>query len=98
MIKWSNRGTLRLRQCRDYIAAESCDWATAWRWEDKVLESVEHLSDFPESGVVVRELCRNDIRQILLGDYRIIYRVKAQQCEIISVRHSRFLISSIHSL
>ena len=54
MIKWSNRGTLRLRQCRDYIAAESYDWATAWRWEDKVLESVEHLSDFPESGVVVR--------------------------------------------
>ena len=54
MIKWSKRAELRLRQCRDYIAAESSDWPTAWRWEDKVLKKVEHLIDFPESGAVVR--------------------------------------------
>ena len=98
MIKWSKRAELRLRQCRDYIAAESSDWPTAWRWEDKVLKKVEHLIDFPESGAVVRELFRNDIRQILVGDYRIIYRVKNRTPEIISIRHSRFMISSIHSL
>ena len=30
--------------------------------------------------------------------YRIFYRVRSRCCEIISVRHSRFLIRSIHSL
>ena len=63
-----------------------------------MLTSVEHLAGFPESGTIVRELNRDDIRQVVVGDYRVIYRVKRKTPEIISVRHCRFLISSIDSL
>ena len=98
MIHWTKQGSNRLRQCRDHIARESCDWFTAWRWEDAVLASVEHLVEFPDSGSIVRELNRDDIRQVVVGDYRVIYRVKRKTPEIISVRHCRFQISSIHSL
>ena len=37
-------------------------------------------------------------RQVLVGDYRVIYRVRRRTPEIISVRHGHFLIRSIHSL
>lgn len=98
MIRWSKRGTLRRTQCVQYIAQESGDWHTAWKWEDDVFEAVARLESFPLSGSVVRELGRQDIRQILLGDYRIIYRVKNQTPEIISIRHGHSLIRSTRAL
>ncbi|MBR2838666.1 MAG: type II toxin-antitoxin system RelE/ParE family toxin [Kiritimatiellae bacterium] len=98
MIRWSKRGRLRRRQCVEYIARESGDWPTAWKWEDDVFDAVAHLEDFPLSGSVVREFGRSDVRQVLLGDYRIIYRVKDNIPEIISIRHVRFRILSPRSL
>lgn len=81
-----------------YIAEQSQDWATVVNWRNRIYNSVEHLEDFPESGSIVRELDRNDIRQVIVGDYRVIYRVKRRKPEIISVRHGHFLIQSIQSL
>ena len=98
MIRWSKRGKLRRTQCVQYIAKESGDWPTAWKWEDAVFEAVDHLEDFPLSGIVVKEFGRKDIRQILLGGYRIIYRAMRIPREGISIRHGHFLIKSIQSL
>lgn len=98
MIRWSPRGKQRLLGCMRYIAEQSQDWPTVINWRDMVYAAVEHLEDFPESGSTVRELNRDDIRQVLVGDYRVIYRVRRRTPEIISVRHGHFLIRSIHSL
>lgn len=98
MIKWSKRGILRRTQCVRYIANESQDWFTAWRWEDEIFAAVARLNDFPESGHEVRELHRADIQQILVGDYRVIYRVKRRNVEILTIRHTAFLIRTMHSL
>ena len=67
---------MRLLGCMRYIAEQSQDWPTVIKWRDRVYDAVEHLEDVPESGMVVRELCRKDIRQVIVGDYRVIYRVK----------------------
>ena len=98
MIKWSKRGVLRRNQCVRHIANESQDWFTAWRWEDDVFDATDQLGDFPESGSIVRELNRDDIRQALVGDYRVIYRVKRRNVEILTIRHSAFLIKSLQLL
>lgn len=98
MTNWSPRGKRRLLGCMRYIAEQSRDWPTVIGWRDRVYEAVERLEDFPESGTVVRELGRDDIRQVIVGDYRVIYRIKRRTPEIVSVRHCRFMISSIHSL
>ena len=98
MIKWSPRAKARLLGCMRYIAEESQDWPTVINWRNRVYAAVESLNEFPESGSIVRELNRADIRQVIVGDYRVIYRVKRKTPEVISVRHCRFLISSIDSL
>ena len=98
MIKWSPRAKTRLLGCMRHIAEQSQDWPTVIRWRDSVYASVEQLETFPESGSAVRELNRADIRQVLVGDYRVIYRVKRKTLEVISVRHGHFLIRSLHSL
>lgn len=98
MIRWSPRGRLRLRQCAKYILQESQDWLTTVKWRNEIDEAVTTLEDFPESGSIVREFSRKDIRQLLVGNYRIIYRVRKRQVEIISIRHTAFLVKSMRSL
>lgn len=98
MIRWPPRGKARLLGCMRYIAEQSQDWPTVIKWRDRVYAAVEHLEDFPESGSIVRKLNRDDIRQVFVGDYRVIYRVKRRTPEVISIRHGHFLIDSIRSL
>lgn len=96
-IVWSPRGQRRLAEYARSIAEYDYP-QTAYDWLLDMKSAVEHLADFPLSGREVPEFGNPDIREIIHRDYRIFYRVKARKCEIISVRHSRFLISSIHSL
>ena len=98
MIRWSPRGKARLLGCMRYIAEQSQGWPTVIKWRDSVYAAVEHLEDFPESGSVVRELTRDDIRQVFVGDHRVIYRVRRRTPEVISIRHGHFQIESIRSL
>ena len=98
MIKWSPRAKARLLGCMRYIAEESQDWPTVINWRNSVYAAVEQLTGFLESGSIVRELNRADIRQVIVGGYRVIYRVKRKTPEVISVRHCHFLIESIRSL
>ena len=98
MIIWTKRGEKRLWECERYIALQCLDRPTVLNWHDRLLESVEHLRNFPESGSIVRELHRDDIRQVFVGDYRVIYRVKRRNVEILTIRHTSFLIKSLQSL
>ena len=98
MIRWSPRGKKRLLDCARYIAVQSQDRATVLRWIDKVYAAVESVETFPRSGGIVREIGRDDIREVLHGDYRIIYRIRRNSVEVISVRYGHFLIQSIRSL
>jgi plasmid stabilization system protein ParE len=56
---------------------------------DRLLELVSTLAEFPERGRVVPELAREDILEVILPPYRIIYRRDSKQVIILAVRHSR---------
>ena len=58
----------------------------------KVFEAVERLKLFSESGRIVPELNRKEIREVILGNYRIIYRIKEEIAEILTVYHSARLL------
>jgi toxin ParE1/3/4 len=44
---------------------------------------------FPESGRVVPELERADVRELLEAPYRVIYRVWPDAIEVVAVVHAR---------
>ena len=98
MIHWSPRGKRRLLDCARYIAVGCQDLVTTLNWIDRAYAAVEPLADFPLSGRIVPEFGRDDIREVFHGDYRIIYRVKRRQVEVLSVRHGHFLLRSVRSL
>lgn len=59
----------------------------------KIFEAAERLELFPESGRIVPELNRKEIREVIFGSYRIIYRIRDKLVEILTVYHSARLLN-----
>lgn len=73
-----------------YIAADDAQAAQAW--VERLFARVERLSRFPQSGRLVPELRRADIREIIHGGYRVIYRTEKARLVVLTVRHARRLV------
>lgn len=86
-IVWSPLALARIGEIVDYIAQDNLSAAS--KWVNTVFLKVERLARFPESGRVVPEIKRNDIREIIYGNYRIVYRIRRGQIAILTVRHGR---------
>lgn len=86
-VVWSPLAVARVAEAADYIARDKP--AAAARWAQGVFDAVSRLAKFPQSGTVVPELGREDVRELFHGKYRIIYRVETQRVLILTVRHGR---------
>lgn len=96
-VNWTQRGLNRLDGIvRDIAMGDGLQ--TALKWHDNIFNATERLADFPLSGRVVPEIASNQIREIILSPYRIIYKVHGNTCDILSVRHSRRLIKALSTL
>ena len=51
----------------------------------RLLQALEH----PQSGRVVPEVSRADVRELIQPPYRIVYRVHAETIEVLSILHGR---------
>lgn len=97
-IKWAPQSLDDIEAIANFIARDSDYYAQMFT--TKVFDTVERLELFPESGQIVPELNRKEIREIIFGNYRIIYRTKEELVEILTVYHSARLldINRIESL
>jgi len=57
----------------DYIAQDSPRYAL--EFGNNVLERIEQLKDFPQSGRIVPEFQNEELRELILGKYRVVYRI-----------------------
>ena len=89
-VFWSTLALERVSEIAEYIARDAPD--TAERWIDQIFAAAERLEVFPNSGHIVPELNRPDVREVLHKGYRIIYKVKPERVEILTVRHTRQLL------
>lgn len=53
----------------------------------RVFASTDRLPRFPRSARIVPEVGREDVREILVGDYRVIYRLLPHENEVMTVIH-----------
>lgn len=73
-IVWSQQAVDDLVGIRDFIARTSPRYAEVT--VHKLVEAVERLRSFPESGRVVPELDEPSVREVIHGAYRIMYEVR----------------------
>ena len=88
-VVWSPLALERVEDIAQYIA-EDKPYA-AVEWVEGLFNTVERLSDFPQSGGVVPEVGGRRIREVRFGAYRIIYSV-SDQIDILTVRRSSQLL------
>jgi toxin ParE1/3/4 len=86
-VRWSPLALERVVEIGEHIASDRP--LAAADWVDSILASVDRLTHFPLSGRAVPESKRLDLREIIHGRFRVIYRVRPDEVLILTVRHSR---------
>lgn len=89
-ITWSPLAVEQVRDIVSYIALDKP--SAAEKWAEKIFNSVERLIDFPDSGRVVPEINRNEIREVVQGNYRVIYKVEEKEIFILIVKSYRQIL------
>jgi toxin ParE1/3/4 len=90
-ITWSEIADENMQDIFDFIALDSIRYAE--KELQKIVERVEVLRAFPLSGKVVREYEREDYRELVEGNYRIVYRImSADSISIATVHHHSRLL------
>ncbi|MEW5929219.1 MAG: type II toxin-antitoxin system RelE/ParE family toxin [Gemmatimonadota bacterium] len=89
-VVWSEQALSDVMEIRDFIARDAPRFADLF--VDRIFEAVERLTDFPLSGRQVPEFGRPDVREVLLGSYRIVYRIHEDRVAISTVFHTARLL------
>lgn len=89
-IIWTEKAEEQLNQIFNYIALDSTLYA--YRTANKIIESAELIAENPRIGRTVPEFDKDDLREILFKNYRIIYQLKKNEIHIVSVIHGARLL------
>ena len=89
-IEWSSKAENDLNEIIDYIAQDSLEYALSFY--EQVREKVENLNMFPEMWRIVPELNDPNIRELILRNYRIIYRILGEKIQLLRLFHGSRII------
>jgi toxin ParE1/3/4 len=89
-LVWSPQAAADLEALCEYIARDSPEYARVFARQ--VLVLVESIPDHPQAGRIVPEMDSPDLRERILGNYRIIYRLKKDAVEIVTIIHGARLL------
>ncbi len=86
-VNWTPQSIVDLESIAEYISKDSLHFARIQ--VARFLEFITILESNPMAGRVVPEFGIRSIREIIVGNYRIVYRlVSKTQIDILTVHHS----------
>ncbi len=92
-IIWTELALDDLKAIWEFISRDSKHYAG--KQIEKIIERTEQLEIFPASGRIVPEFNNELIRELIEGNYRIIYKIEAEDLVgIARVHHSARLLNS----
>ena len=84
-IVWTEPAGTDLEAIRTSIAHDAETYANAVLLD--IFEATDRLERFPESGRIVPELDDPHTREIIVGNYRVIYDISGDVVRILTVLH-----------
>ena len=82
-LGWSRRAVRDLIEIADFIALDSP--AAARVWVERLRHRAERAATAPRAGRIVPEFGREDVREVLLKSYRIVYRIVPGAIAVLTV-------------
>lgn len=89
-VHWTHNALDQLVNIYEYISLNSPTYAK--QMVDRITRRSTQISEQPFSGRKVPEYQAEDIRELIENPYRIIYRVKKDQIDVLAVIHGARLL------
>ena len=89
-VYWTHNAVDHLVNIYEYIALNSPTYAKGM--VDRITRRSSQIADSPLSGRMVPEYQTPDIRELIEKPYRIIYRIKQDQIDVLAVIHGARLM------
>ena len=87
MVIWARQAVVDLRSIHDFIARNSRYYAK--KVVHDIREIIDDLNELPKMGRIAPELNEEDVRELFLYSYRIIYEIKDEVIFVLAVVHQR---------
>ena len=86
-VIWTQVAIEDLKLIHEYISKDSEFYAD--RFVGKIIKRIKQLESFPKSGRIVPEFNSPIIRELIEGNYRIIYKItKGNSIGIVRIHHA----------
>jgi plasmid stabilization system protein ParE len=93
---WSPQAVEDLEAACEFIARNSEQYASVFA--ERVVALAESIPQHPLLGSIVPEYDRDDLRERLFHNYRIIYRLRDDAVQIVCICHGARLLPAIPGL
>jgi len=87
MVIWSDPAKADLRSIHDFISHDSRHYAK--KVTQDIVAKADLLDELPRMGKIVPELGNEDIRELSMYSYRIMYEIKPHDAVMLAVIHKR---------
>jgi plasmid stabilization system protein ParE len=85
-IRWTPQASTDLDAAYQYISRDSP--ANARALVIRLFTALDQLESFPQSGRVVPEFGMSELRELIRGSYRLVYRVRGETVELLTIHHA----------
>lgn len=82
-LRWTRRARRDLKEIGRFIAQD--DPAAARRWVERLRDKATNATTAPRMGRVVPEFQRDDVRELFLRSYRIVYRIREDAIDVLTI-------------
>lgn len=82
-VVWSAAAVQDLSEIQAFISRTSPRYASVV--VQRLIDAVGRLDAFPESGRMVPELAEPSVREVIHGSYRIVYELRTERIEVLTV-------------
>jgi plasmid stabilization system protein ParE len=82
-IRWTPQAADDLQAIHDFIARDSVRYAQAEA--QRIVVAIDQLIAFPNSGRIVPERPEEDLRELVLPPYRIVYRLRSDAAMVLTI-------------
>ena len=92
-VRWTEQAVAYLQAIRQYIERDSPHYGRVV--PERLFNATLRLELFPRSGRVVPDLEREDVRELIVGEYRIVYLVEPDAVTLLTVFRSSRLFPAV---
>ena len=89
-LRWTPQALEDIEAICTFIARDSNYYARIFA--SQITEKASTLEQFPKAGRIVPESDSEDVREIIHGNYRLIYRLINDEVQILTIHHSARLL------